>query len=283
MVKKIAIIGYGVVGKGMEKLLKDRFEIVIYDPGEWMAEKDPVNTCDMAVICVPTNQMADGHADTSIVEEVVSWINVPLILIKSTVPPGTSDRLRKLTGKKINFSPEYMGESRYFTPPWKYPDPTDARSHDFVIIGGAEASEIASVFQKVMGVDTKYRLVSAVEAEVTKYMENSFFATKVTFCNEFYEIAKSFGVDYKSLRENFLLDPRVNPNHTIVFEDERGFGGKCFPKDVNAIVRASEDNGYIPHFLKSVLENNGRFRKIKPVEKSVDKPVDKRIALEDED
>jgi len=260
--KKIAIIGYGVVGKGMEKLFKDRFEIEIYDPQEFYADKEKVNKCDMAVICVPTPMGQNGYADTSIVEETVEWLETPLILIKSTIPPGTVDKLVDKTGKNINFSPEYMGESKYFTPFWKYPDPEDARSHTFVIIGGQGASEVVNYFMKVMSVDTVYKLTSAVEAELTKYMENAFFATKVTFVNEFFQIAKAFGVDFKSLREGWLLDPRINRNHTLVFEDDLGFGGKCFPKDVNAIVKASEDKGYSPDLLKEVLKTNHKFRNL---------------------
>lgn len=256
---KIAILGYGVVGKGMEKLFKKRFDVVVYDI-KTQPDKSKVMGCDLAVVCVPTNQMEDGNADTSHVEEVVSWIDAPLILIKSTVPPGTVDFLSKKYNKNICFSPEYMGESKYFTPFWKYPDPENAESHTFVIIGGEKASEIASYFVKVMAVDTFYSITSAIEAELTKYMENCFFATKVTFCNEFYQIAKKFGVDYKRLRENWLLDPRINKNHTLVFDDDLGFGGKCLPKDLNAIIKASEKVGYEPIMLKAVLKSNEKTR-----------------------
>jgi UDPglucose 6-dehydrogenase len=259
--KKIAIIGYGVVGKGMEKLLKDRFEIGIYDPAISTNKRDVYN-CDLAIICVPTNMKEDGYADTSIVEEVVSWIDAPLILIKSTVPPTTTETLAKKYNKEICFSPEYMGETKFFTPFWKYPDPLDARGHTFMVIGGNKASEVANYFMKVMSVDVVYHLCSSVEAELIKYAENSFFATKVTFCNEFYNISKAFGVDWKGVREGWLLDPRINKNHTLVFEDERGFGGKCFPKDVNAIVKASEDKGYEPTLLKAVLATNKKIRNV---------------------
>lgn len=257
--KKIAIIGHGVVGQGMEKLFKNSFDVSVYDI-KTQPDKSKVMGCDLAVICVPTNQKEDNTADTSIVEEVVSWIDAPLILIKSTVPPTTTDTLSKKYNKEISFSPEYMGESSYFTPFWKYPDPTNAISHTFVIIGGKNASEIASYFVKVMGVDTVFSLCSNVEAEITKYMENSFFATKIMFCNEFYDIAKSFGVDYKKLRENWLLDPRINRNHTLVFDDNRGFGGKCLPKDLNAIVKSAESVGLDPLLLKAVLKSNEKTR-----------------------
>lgn len=251
--KKIAIIGLGVVGQGMRRLFERNFDVIFYDPRlPESSTKEECNKCDLAVICVPTNQLSDGSCDTSIVEDAVSWLETSLILIKSTVPPGTTNRLRSETGKKINFSPEYMGESSYFTPFWKYPDPKDASSHTFVIVGGDESSEILNYFMKCMSVDTRYLVATAEEAEVTKYMENCFFATKVAFCNEFFEIAKLFGVDYKRLRELWLSDPRINPNHTLVFEDKRGYSGKCFPKDMNAIIKASEEKGYEPKVLKAV-------------------------------
>lgn len=256
---KIAIVGYGVVGKGMERLFSKRFDVRIYDL-HTHPDKGAVSDCDLTIICVPTDMKKDGSADISIVEEVVSWANSQLILIKSTVPPGTTDYLSKKYDKNICFSPEYMGESKYFTPFWKYPDPQNVESHSFVIIGGDKSSEIASYFMKVMSVDTIYSLCSTIEAELTKYMENCFFATKVTFCNEFYDIAKLFGVDYKRLRENWLLDPRINRNHTLVFDEDRGYGGKCYPKDTHAMIKASETMGYTPSLLKAVVEVNKRYR-----------------------
>lgn len=88
--KKIAIIGHGVVGKGMEKLFKNRFEVVVYDKLT-QPDKEVVKGCDLAIVCVPTNMLEDGSCDTSNVEEVISWIDSPLILIKSTVPPTTTE------------------------------------------------------------------------------------------------------------------------------------------------------------------------------------------------
>lgn len=255
--KTIEIIGYGVVGKGMVNLFKGRFRLLINDPALKFASGE---IADLAVVCVPTNMLPDGSADISIVEDVVSNCDSPLILIKSTVPPGTTEYLSKKYNKNICFSPEYMGESTYYTPFWKYPDPTNAASHTFVIIGGEKASDIANYFMKVMSVDTVYHLCSATEAELIKYAENTFFATKVTFCNEFYDICKAFGVDWKGVREGWLLDPRINKNHTLVFDDDRGFGGKCFPKDTNAIVKAAEVKGYTPNLLKAVLAVNEKIR-----------------------
>lgn len=253
--KKIGIVGYGYVGKGMERLFKGQFEIVIYDIE--VGTKEEINKCDLVIICVPTKMKEGGTCDTSIVEECVSWIECPLILIKSTVPPTTAENLSKKYNKQVCFSPEYMGESKNFTPFWKYPDPTEARMHDFVIVGGDKASEILNYFMKVMAVDAHYVSCTSREAELVKYMENSYFATKVAFCNEFYDIARAFEIDFKKVREMWLLDSRIDRNHTLVFEDLRGFSGKCLPKDISAIVKASEDRGFSPTILKAVIESNG--------------------------
>lgn len=251
--KKIAIVGMGIVGTGMYNLFKDQFEVIKYDIG---GDKEAVNKCDLAIICVPTNMQEDGTADTSIVDECVSWIEAPLILIKSTVPPTTTEMLSKKYNKSVCFSPEYMGESKNFTPFWKYADPKEAKMHDFVIVGGDNGSEILNYFMRVMAVDAHYISCTSREAELVKYMENSYFATKVAFCNEFYDIAKVFDIDFKKVREMWLLDSRIDRNHTLVFEWERGFGGKCLPKDTSAIVKASEEVGYSPIILKAVIKSN---------------------------
>lgn len=250
--KRIAIIGGGVVGKGMERLFSSRFETKIFDIKEGYDQKE-VNQYDLGIICVPTD------TDESVVESVVAWLETPLTLIKSTVAPGTTDALSKKYGKLLNFSPEYMGESTYFTPYWKYPDPKRAETHTFVIVGGPDASEILDYFQEVMSVDTHYVAVKAIEAELAKFAENTFFATKVTFCNELAYIAKAFGVDYKKLRELWLLDSRINPNHTLVFPDKPGFGGKCLPKDLRAFIKSAESKGLDSKFLKAVWNRNLEF------------------------
>ena len=185
--------------------------------------------------------------------------------IKSTIPPGTTDALIKKYEKPIAFSPEYIGESTYVTPWWKdigYIDPKDMKKHDFFIFGGDRlvTSGVLQFFKMVMGPVTKYIQTDAKTAELTKYMVNSWGATKVMFCNEFARIAETFGVDYDELRELWLLDGRVNRMHTAVFKDKRGFGGKCFPKDINGIVNAVESAGYHPELLKEVIKSNARIR-----------------------
>ena len=130
-----------------------------------------------------------------------------------------------------------------------------------MIFGGAseDTQAVIEFVKPVMGADCRYWQTDATTAELVKYMENSWGAMKVTFCNEFYEIARAHGVDYNELRELFLLDGRTERMHTVVFEKKRGYGGKCFPKDVKAIIRSSEEHGYIPALLKEVDMTNDKF------------------------
>lgn len=256
---QIAIISQGYVGRAFKELVRNHYKIVTYDPAfdlEYPATE--IDKCHLAVICVPTPMQENGECDISIVEEAIKKLNNPYILIKSTISPGTTDRLRRITGKKILFSPEYIGESTYFNPVHK-----SMKETPFLIVGGPqkEVEQMFTIFEPVMGPYAHYFQCSAIEAEVIKYMENSFLATKVTFVNEFYEIAKAFGANWHTVREGWLLDERIGRAFSSVFADKRGFGGKCLPKDVNGIVAASEEQGYSPKLLKQVLDSNDRFRK----------------------
>ncbi len=263
--KKVAIIGYGYVGKAMKSFFKDHFEVLIYDPLVIGNTKEEINTCGLAIVCVPTPMAGNYDVDLSIIKETIAWLETPLILIKSAVPPGTVDALVKETGKNICVSPEYIGEGKYVVQWWKdkgYPHPTDMKYHDFQIFGGDRETTkgVIEFYKKVVGPEVKYIQTDAKTAELCKYMENCWGATKVTFCNEFAKIAEAFGVDYNELRELWLLDGRVERMHTVVFEDNRGFAGKCWPKDVNGMVKQAEAAGYIPKLLKAVLEVNKDIR-----------------------
>ncbi len=258
--KKVTIIGYGYVGQGYQKAFP---EAVIYDEPKKIGTKDEANKCDLAIICVPTQMKEDGSCNTSIVEEVVGWLKTPLILIKSTIPPGTTDRLKIKTNKKICFSPEYIGEGKYYVSPWKYPDPKDPTSHTFQTIGGKkeDAEEIVGILVEKLGPEKFYYIIDSVEAEIIKYMENSWGAMKVSFCQEFYDVCKLFGASYPRVREGFLLDSRVERMHTAVFPNKRKWGGKCWPKDVSAIVKKADEKGYSMDLLKQVLKNNEKYGK----------------------
>lgn len=279
--KSIGVIGYGYVGKAIVNLFKDHYNVVVCDNREIGEHEYPagaknkeivftnelglINKCDLAIVCVPTpmkeNESGEFKScDTSLVEDVVKKLETPVILIKSTVRPGTIERLKKETGKRIVFSPEYAGESKYWSP---YKFDKDMKECPFVILGGdpEDRKYVLDFLVPILGPTKFYYQVTTKEAEVIKYMENTYFGVKVIFANEMKSICDAIGVDYYAVRTGWALDPRVDPMHTMVFPDSRGFGGKCLPKDINGIIRASQDAGYEPEFLKEVIKSNKRFRK----------------------
>lgn len=276
--KKIAIVGHGFVGQAIERFFDDdRFFISVFDPkfGQraeggnriFGTTQEDVNACDLAIVCVPTPSREDGSCNTTILQEVLKWINTPLILIKSTTPPKDLESIISQSGKsaKIVFSPEFIGEGKYFVPFWKYPHPTDMKYHSFMIFGSfpeaVEASEkiIGDFFLPVIGTDCRFLKTDVRTAALMKYTVNSWGAMKVTFFNEIAEIANALDVDYQQLRELFLLDTRIERMHTAVFPDKRGYGGKCFPKDVKALVAFSQEAGYDPRLVAEVDASNDRF------------------------
>lgn len=252
---KVGCVGGGVVGSAMQKLCGP--ETVVYDPyvTKYAATKDDINSCDVCFINVPTNMQDDGSCDTSIVEEVVDWIGSGLIIIRSTVAPGTTDRLIEKTGKRIVFQPEYLGE----TPAHIF---VDMGTRPFAVLGGKpeDTSAAADFYKHYYNAYMQYYFCDAITAEVCKYMENAFYAVKVTFVNEFYDIAKAHGIDFNVLREMWLADTRISRDHTFVYPNARGFSGKCLPKDCNAIVFSSRERGYEPELMANMLKVNDKFQ-----------------------
>jgi UDPglucose 6-dehydrogenase len=258
---KIGIVGYGYVGKAMFNFFQKKYTTVFFDPFvEGSCTKDEINTCDMALVCVFTPQAPDGSCDTSIVEATIEWLQTPLILIKSTIAPGTTDRLKATYHKRIMFSPEYIGESTYNT--GRHNFNKDAANMEFITIGG-DAKDVHAAVDLIMpifGPNKKYQMVDAITAELAKYMENTYFATKLTFCYEFERICAAYGASYHAVRECWLLDPRVESSHTGVFStNTHPFDGKCLPKDLAAIIRGAEERGYSPELLKEVRSTNDRI------------------------
>jgi UDPglucose 6-dehydrogenase len=265
MTARIAIIGMGHVGKAMHGLLHQHAEIVTYDIAR--ASRYPAQelaACDAGVICVDTPTGEGGACDTTHVRVAIERIPISTILIRSTIPPGTTDLLASITGKQICFSPEYVGESTYHHPFW----PDGDRDVPFLILGGDPAArrQFIDLLQPVLGPARTYFQCTAIEAEIIKYMENAYLATKVTFVSEFRRICETFGADWHTVREGWLLDPRIEPTHTAAFASAPGFSGKCLPKDLAAIIRAAIDAGYHPHFLTEVHYSNQRFRSQDPCE-----------------
>ena len=251
---KVAIIGLGWVGKAMHDLFTDAY---VYDPITVGGKKSEVNKCDIAFICVPSPNHNKGALDTSIVEECVSWCRCPLIVIRSTVNPGTTDYLSKKYKKKIVMQPEYLGE----TPNHPMLDP---KVRQFMILGGnkKDIRKVIDLYTRVYNANITIRQVSAYEAEVIKISENRAIAFKVGQCQELYDVCEKAGIDYYTIRDAiFSDDPRFNLWWTFVYPDKRGFNSKCIPKDVYAWCAWAESCGYKPELTSNLLKVNEKYLK----------------------
>ena len=245
---KIAIIGHGMVGKGLHALFK---YAKIYT--RHFGTKKTINKQDIAFVAIPTHTPDYCDFDLKPLYELFKWLETPLICIKSTVPVGTCRYISRTFGKKVVFSPEFLRD--------KTPIEDTLNEHRIIAGGRPEETEkIIKLYQSVYGADLQYFSTDWETAELVKYVNNCFLATKVIFCNEVYEISQALGVDYNELRELWLLEKRVTSSHTLVTK-QRGFGGKCFPKDLEGMINMSEEAGYSPRLLCKVREKNKKMRK----------------------
>jgi len=215
--------------------------------------KDEINQCDLVFVAVPTPALDDGRCDISAVREVVEWIQ-PAICIKSTVPPGTTQQLAVEFGKQIVFSPEYVGETPFHKS-------LESRIPDLVAIGGDRSvcERFITAYRDVLGPEPRYFVTDSVTAELSKYMENCFFATKVAFVAQFYLLATHFGADFTQMREIWTADTRVGRSHSTV-TGKLGFGGKCLPKDLSAIIARTREDGGTAEFLEAIDHYNKELR-----------------------
>lgn len=268
---RVLIIGNGYVGKAYAELFARRYHVLIDDPSQGFDVPEMLkNNIDLAVVCVPTPMGEDGKCDTSIVEEVVRGLprGVRRVLIKSTVPPGTTQQLAIATGRPLVFSPEYIGEGGYHVPA-PFPAPKDPASHGWVILGCTDdqagvthlsshrhAGDIADMLLPIMGPTTRVRIMGSTEAELVKYFENYWLAAKVTFVNEQRRICEALGVDYHTVREGWLDDPRVGLSHSAAFATRAGFEGKCLPKDTAALEAFCRHHGIPTPLLTAVIKVN---------------------------
>ena len=172
---KVGVVGYGYVGKAVFNYFKNHHETRYYDPYiAGSCSKEELNACDYAFVCVFTAKKDSGECDTSIVTEVINWIEVPLICIKSTVNIGYTDTIRKTTGKRIVFSPEYIGESTYDTGCFNFNK--SMKNHGFFTFGGdkKDTREFVNLYNEISGPTKIYKQTDATSAEIAKYMENAF-------------------------------------------------------------------------------------------------------------
>jgi len=242
---KIAIIGgTGWVGKSVKNLFSDAY---IYTSK--FGIKEEVNKADVVFICVPTPLSEGGRLNTSIIDEIFTWLTVPLVVIRSTVNPGDCDRWADKYNANIVFQPEYLGE----TPNHPLLDETKAK---FLILGGElkNRRKIINLYAKVYNSDIKIRQVSLLEAEIIKLSENRAIGFKVMQLHELYQVCQKARVDYYVIRDAvYGDDPRFNLWFSFIYPDKLGFhNSKCLAKDIPAWNAWARSVGFEPE-LTSML------------------------------
>jgi len=269
---KIGIIGNGFVGSsvafGFSPQTGCDAEVKIYDKDETKsthALTEVVNDSDYIFLSVPTPSNQDGSISLDIIDKVFEDIdnaldykkdNQPVILLRSTVTPGTTKKIQCEYPKMgIVFNPEFLTER--------------SAKFDFInqsrfIVGGSwgDTQRVKHLYQWRFGKSIPVITTNYETAELIKYMNNCFFATKVSFLNEMYQIAEKCGANWEEAVEGFVRDGRVGHSHMNVPgpDGKLGFGGSCFPKDIQAMMNFADTLGVETNVLKGVWEKNLEVR-----------------------
>lgn len=266
MTFNIGIVGLGYVGGAVlnaYKLSGHEVHTFDIDPSRnptCESFEDFLNKANFIYVAVPTPMMSNGSCDTGIVERVVHDLCMTgdrkVIVIKSTVSPGTTERLQQQHPDHIiMFSPEFLTEANYLD---------DYLNQEVTLVGKSslaseEVAEWALNSQTSLMRSPKFgKVVSATTAELYKYTANLFLATKVSFANEMATIAKEAGVEWSDLQQLVINDSRLGTGHWKVPgpDGRRGFGGTCFPKDMSAIIHYAHSKGVGTPVLEAVWKRN---------------------------
>jgi UDPglucose 6-dehydrogenase len=191
-----------------------------------------------------------------------------VVVVKSTVPPGTTERLdADNLHIDVVFSPEFLTEANSFD---------DFKNQSRIILGGSRpATTMVKTMLRRAFPQTPIIKTGSKTAEMVKYFTNSFLATKVIFANEMYDVCRALEIDYDKVTEYALYDSRIGKSHLAVPgpDGDRGFGGHCFPKDVEALVHFAEALHVDPALLKIVLSINDKIRSDRNWEKMYGRAV----------
>lgn len=280
----IAVIGQGFVGGSLTTVFSERnFNVIVYDKSGKAVKgshshksknlKELVEFCEkeedfsgVYFVCLPTPMFEDGSADLSIVESTLEELsNLPgerIAVVKSTVPPGSTVRWNEKFASKglhVVFNPEFLTEANALD---------DMRNQNRIILGGPRPwiNKAKQVFQTAFP-SIPIIKTSSTTAEMVKYLTNNFLTVKVAFANEMSQICEALdksgmSVDYDKVVEYAKYDSRLGESHWGVPgpDGARGYGGHCFPKDINAMIDVAKKNGIDPKVLKSAWEKNLEVR-----------------------
>lgn len=249
----IVVAGYGYVGKAYKALLASNHEVGIVDP---IVNDIPIKAHKPkgVLCCVSTPEKNDGSCDiTNVIDVIENTPDGVPILIKSTISIEAWDNINKTyPNKEISYSPEFLRESSYIE---------DVKKSPYYYIGGKNTEFWIDVFKEC------YETIYAVTSDprnliAVKNFRNAYLATKVSFFNQVYDFCESKGLEFTEVHGGLIQDPRVGESHTKV-TDERGFGGRCFPKDTASLLYSAGLDDIELSILKSAVDYNTKIRETK--------------------
>ena len=263
----IGIIGNGFVGSAiLHGFVLHTNHIYVHDKKKSVSNntlEETIENSDIVFVCLPTPMQENGECDVSIIygcfKEILSLqlnLKDKVFVIKSTVVPGTTVSLEnKFPSLRFVFNPEFLTQRR---------SRLDFINTSRIIIGGKEENikPVEELYRERFPY-TKIIKTDSKTAELIKYMCNCFFATKVSFMNEMKQICDALNSDWDKVLDGFISDGRIGNSHIDVpgHDGSVGFGGKCFPKDLNALIKKSLSLGVDPKVMKAAWEKNIEVRK----------------------
>lgn len=264
--QKIGIVGNGFVGSavryGFSPSVGCDAEVKVYDkdPNKSTDKLSDVIKSDIIFLSVPTPSNLDGSMNIDIVDRALTDIDEhstnAVILLRSTVVPGTTKKLQdKYPNLRLVFNPEFLTErSANF----------DFINQDRVILGGDinDVKVAEDLFKSRFGSTLSILKTNYETAELIKYMTNTFFATKISFLNDMKLIADKSGVIWEDAVDGFIRDGRVGHSHLNVpgHDGKYGFGGSCFPKDIQALITFGKELGVEMSVLEGAWKTNLKVR-----------------------
>lgn len=254
----IAIVGAGMVGGALDRYFKTKgIEVGIFDPPKGHHDIGVLEHADTIFIAVPTPYYFETGFDDTYIRAALNTIPVPgkTVVLKSTIQPGTTERLQALYPQhRILFNPEFLTETTV---------DHDMQFPTRQIVGYTPESRCDA--EKVMGLLPRApfeKITHAKVSELVKYFGNAFYALKVTYANQMYDVCSALGVDYDHVKECGQAEPWVGKNHLDIFhKGYRGYGGKCLPKDTRSIIQLAESLGVDLSVLKAAEAYNMELQK----------------------
>jgi len=269
----IGVIGYGFVGRSVEYGFVDydrqrgfepKHQALVYDKFKEKHSLDEVLAkSEIIFMCLPTpfdeNRL---HIDLSIYDEMMARVcpqiesQGKVVVIKSTVVPGTTRRYaEQYPAVPFAMNPEFLTEANYLQ---------DFVNPDRIVVGADNdwvAQKLIDLYRTCFPAATLVRM-STTAAEIVKYQANVMLATKVAIANIFYDMCQAQQVNYEDVKKAVALDKRIGVSHMDV-TTERGFGGKCFPKDLGAIIGRCHELKVDCKALEEIHAYNLRIRKVR--------------------